>query len=121
MRSPADMETIQIDITNACVHNCANCTRFCGLHRKPFFMDFDTFQRAVDSMAGDRGSVGIMGGEPTLHPQFAEFMEYYRSHIPEPRPRTFCKLPLADFRTWVSRAIYRRGRHRGLWSSLGRG
>ena len=121
MRSPADMEVIQIEITNACIHNCANCTRFCGLHRKPFFMDPDTFKRAVDSFAGYRGVVGIMGGEPTLHPHFAEFMEYYRSRIPEPRPRTICKLPLADFRDWVSRTIYQRGRHRGLWSSLGRG
>ena len=62
MRSPADMQIIQIDITNACIHNCSNCTRFCGLHRKPFFMDFATFKKAVDSLAGYRGIVGVMGG-----------------------------------------------------------
>lgn len=45
------MRTIQIDITNACTHQCSNCTRFCGHHRKPFFMDLETFQRAVDSLA----------------------------------------------------------------------
>ena len=121
MRSPANMQIIQIDITNACIHNCSNCTRFCGLHRKPFFMDFETFKKAVDSLAGYKGIVGIMGGEPTLHPDFEKFMDYYQAHVPEPRPRTFCRLPLPDFSDWVARAIYQRGRHRGIWSSLGSG
>jgi len=121
MRSPADMEIIQIDITNACTHNCSNCTRFCGLHPKPFFMDFDTFKTAVDSMSGFRGVVGIMGGEPTLHPEFAKFMEYYRSKVPEPRPRTRRRFPISSFQDQVDCVKYRRGRHRGLWSSLGPG
>ena len=121
MRSPADMEIIQIDITNVCTHNCSNCTRFCGLHPKPFFMDFDTFKTAVDSMAGFRGVVGIMGGEPTLHPEFARFMEYYRSAVPEPRPRVTERFPMSNFQDQVDRVKYRRGRHRGLWSSLGPG
>ena len=42
MKSPQDMKIIQIDITNACTFNCSNCTRFCGQHPKPFFMDFET-------------------------------------------------------------------------------
>ena len=48
-------------------------------------------------------------------------MEYYRAHVPEPRPRTFCRLPLPDFGDWVARSISQRGRHRGIWSSLGSG
>lgn len=78
MRSPADMQTIQIDITNACSLACSNCTRFCGNHKKPFFMDYDTFQRAVDSLEGYSGVTGVMGGEPTLHPQFERFVLYLR-------------------------------------------
>ncbi len=121
MRSPADMEIVQIDITNACTHNCSNCTRFCGLHPKPFFMDAATFRRAVDSMAGFRGVVGIMGGEPTLHPDFAEFMEYYREKVPDTRPCVKERFPMSNFQDQVDRVKYRRGRHRGLWSSLGPG
>lgn len=78
MRSPADMQTIQIDITNACNLQCSNCTRFCGNHKKPFFMDFDTFKRAVDSLDGYNGVIGVMGGEPTLHPEFERFVLYIR-------------------------------------------
>lgn len=121
MRSPADMEIIQIDITNSCTHFCSNCTRFCGLHKKPFFMDFETFKKAVDSMKGYKGIVGIMGGEPTLHPEFARFMEYYRENVPDTRPHTTEIYPLANFQDQVDRMKYRRGRHRGIWSSLGTG
>ena len=76
MRSPADMEFIQIDITNACNMRCSNCTRFCGNHEKPFFMDFETFKQAVDSLDGFEGVTGIIGGEPTLHPEFEKFAGY---------------------------------------------
>ena len=78
MRSPADMQTIQIDITNACNKRCSNCTRFCGNHAENFFMDFDTFKRAVDSLDGYDGVIGVMGGEPTLHPEFERFALYLK-------------------------------------------
>ena len=79
MRSPQDMQIILIDITNACNEKCSNCTRFCGNHKKPFFMSFETFKRAVDSMKGFEGLVALIGGEPTLHPQFERFAEYLQS------------------------------------------
>lgn len=103
LKSPQDMGVIQIEITNFCPRKCSNCTRFVGLVKKPFFMDFDTFKKSVDSLKdfnkkvplGINGiqKVGIMGGEPTCHPKFEEFMEYYCSQIPKP--------------------------HRALWTSLG--
>lgn len=82
MRSPSDMRIIQIDITNACIHTCSNCSRMCGHHKKPFFMDFDTFKKAVDSLEGYDGTIGIMGGEPTLHPEFVKFALYLVSKYP---------------------------------------
>ena len=80
MKSPRDMIVVQIDITNACIHQCSNCTRFCGHHKKPFFMDFETFKRAVHSLDGYVGVVGLMGGEPTLHPEFTRMAQYLASH-----------------------------------------
>jgi hypothetical protein len=69
------MDTVQIEITDACVFRCGNCTRFCG-SKKPFYMEMDYYRRAVDSMVGYPNMVGIMGGEPLLHPQFAEICDY---------------------------------------------
>ena len=83
MRSPEDMRIIQIDVTNACVHTCSNCSRMCGHHAHPFFMDFDTFKKAVDSLEGFDGTIGIMGGEPTLHPEFERFTKYLASKYPK--------------------------------------
>lgn len=83
MKSPQDMRIIQIDVTNACIHHCSNCTRFCGHHKKNFFMDFETFKRAVDSLDGYVGTIGIMGGEPTLNPEFEKMVEYLATKKPQ--------------------------------------
>lgn len=83
MKSPRHMRIIEIDITNACDKRCSNCTRLCGHQTKPFFMDFETFKRAVDSLDGYQGIRSIMGGEPTLHPEFERFAEYLGSKFPQ--------------------------------------
>ena len=82
-------DTIQIEITNACVNQCGNCTRFCGHHSKPFFMDFETFKQAVDSLVEFSSLtqfpgthlVGMMGGEPLIHPDFVKMCNYLHSKI----------------------------------------
>jgi len=93
MRRLSDMETIQIEITNACVLQCGNCTRFCGHHKKPYMLDFGAFATAVDSMAGFPGMVGIMGGEPLLHPQFEAMCTYALSKIPRDQLGLWTVLP----------------------------
>jgi len=97
MKSPQDMRIIQIDVTNACIHQCSNCTRFCGHHKKPFFMDVETFKKAVDSMEGYVGTVSMMGGEPTIHPQFEELLTYLGSKYPNKKKDTQLKFPQRSF------------------------
>ena len=81
MKCLVDQDIIEIDITNACINSCSNCSRFCG-HQKPYFMSFDQFKQAVDSMVRFPGITGFMGGEPLLHPQFEAFCEYALTKIP---------------------------------------
>lgn len=81
MRALCDMDTIQIELTNACIYSCSNCTRFCG-HRKPYFMSREDFEHAVDSMVGYPKMTGFMGGEPLLHPEFEEFCLIAKGKIP---------------------------------------
>src|ERR1700722_5133277 len=90
MRPMSEMSTIQIEITNACVLKCSNCTRFSGTHHKPSFITREQFRNAIDSLVGfveqtTQGIVGFMGGEPLLHSQFAEFCEYALTKIPRER------------------------------------
>jgi len=95
------MHIIEIDITNACDKRCSNCTRLCGHHKKPYFMDFETFKRAVDSLDGFQGSWNLMGGEPTLHPEFERFVRYLASKFPKKKDPLV--MPQKDF----IRAIHR--------------
>jgi len=116
----AKQKILQIEVTNACPHRCSNCTRFSGHHRKPFFMDLETVERALDSVAKFPGMVGIMGGEPTIHPEFERIAELAASRR---RPRRLPRArlsPIRDFTEYRNRYLARiPGVSLGLWSSLG--
>jgi hypothetical protein len=84
-----DVRVIHIEITNACNLECANCTRFVGHHKKPFMMDLDTVRLAISSLEGFPGGIGMMGGEPTIHPQFREICAAFREMIPDKNKRQF--------------------------------
>lgn len=123
MRSPKDMSIIQIDITNACVHRCSNCTRFCGHHRKPFFMSFEDFKNAVDSLDEFPGIVGIIGGEPTLHPDFEKFVDYLRERRVKKRV-SMARKPIFDMQKFIQQSNFgdsAKHKKAGLWCSLNLG
>ena len=132
MRSPRDMQIIQIELTNACVHECSNCTRFCGHHKKNFFMDWDTYKRAVDSLKDFKGTIGIMGGEPTLHPEFDRFVHYLHDQIKYKKTKNNFIKPSEDFikkihqqeieNRKIHKNVYGKDKNAvygaGLWSAL---
>ncbi len=78
----SDVWLTQIEITNACFKQCVNCTRFVGHYKKPYFMDVELVEKAIDSLEGFPGGVGIMGGEPTMHPEFDEICMLIRKKVP---------------------------------------
>ncbi len=77
-----DAWLIQIEVTNACFLECTNCTRFVGHHKKPYFMDLPTIERAINSLIDFPGGIGIMGGEPTMHPQFDKICKLMQKKVP---------------------------------------
>jgi len=93
MRPLRDHDTIQIEITNACPNRCSNCTRLVGHHAKPYFMDYDTFTEAVDSLLEFPRMIGMMGGEPLIHPEFSKFCAYMREKVPRNRAGLWTSLP----------------------------
>lgn len=81
------MKVIQIEVTYTCNLRCSNCTRFVGHHNKPFIMDMETIERAIDSLEEFPGQIGIMGGEPTLHPEFPEICRLMQKKVKDRRKR----------------------------------
>ena len=92
---------IMIDITNACVNQCGNCMRFCGYHDDPFFMEFEYFKKVVDSLHDFDGQIGIIGGEPTLHPDFVKMVEYIRDTYPYKKEKGFVRQPISDVNGYI--------------------
>ncbi len=82
MREVKDKSGIHIDITNACIFSCTNCYKFVGHYVRHHFMELETVKKAIDSLEGYQGLVVITGGEPTLHPDFAEICRYLRKKVP---------------------------------------
>jgi hypothetical protein len=99
MIDPKRQWAIQIDVTNACTRACSNCTRFVGHLNSHFFMPLEEFARAAEALkdfpidsplsppdvlaiTGGRKMVGILGGEPLLHPEFSELARILERTVP---------------------------------------
>lgn len=72
MLAVRDKNIIQIEVTNACEHECTNCSRFSGHYHKTYFMELEQVEKAIESLLDFPGGIGIMGGEPLMHPDFLE-------------------------------------------------
>jgi hypothetical protein len=94
MIPPSQQWALQIDVTNACHLHCSNCTRLLDHARRRFFMAPDCFERAVRAVKdfpaesepcpkGRRKVVGIIGGEPLLHPEFPTLVDIMIQEIPQ--------------------------------------
>lgn len=86
MKPISAAKIIQIEVTDACFLRCANCSRLVGHRRTSYFMPLSQVADAIASLTEYDGVVGIVGGEPTLHPQFTEICDLLRAM----RPREKC-------------------------------
>ena len=101
MIPPSNQWCQQIDVTNLCALACSNCTRLL-LHATKdtrYYISTECFEKAVislkdfplqsgpDAWSNRRKVVGIIGGEPLLHPQFPELVDIICKHIPDVRHR----------------------------------
>lgn len=75
----------EVNITDHCNLNCQCCNHFSPLAGE-FFLEVGTFQKDLERIAeltsGDVGKIWLIGGEPLLHPQVAEFMYIARELFP---------------------------------------
>ncbi len=102
MIPPKEQWCIQIDVTSVCNRACSNCTRLIG-HAPTFFMSVPQFRNAIEvvkdfpnrsppSKSSHLKLIGIIGGEPLLHPGFSNLVSTLAENVSK--------------------------EHRGLWTGL---
>jgi hypothetical protein len=80
---PLEKKTcIQIEITSHCNLTCKDCSRFCGHQPNVYFLPLTHIKAALKSLEGFKGTIGCIGGEPTLHPKFEEICKLYQEYVP---------------------------------------
>jgi len=99
MKPIGNSQGVHLDITNVCHLKCINCTRFIAHLRKDQrqSMTLEQIEAGFDSLEGWHEHmplspvtnkppwIGIMGGEPTMHPQFEEFCAIVKRRYPKRR------------------------------------
>ena len=81
---------LQIQITRACNLACTHCTQASNLGGKPVMITLEEFEAACRSLVCYPGVVGIFGGCPTLHPEFVEICDIFRSYFPYEQRGLWC-------------------------------
>jgi hypothetical protein len=69
------MINMELNITLQCNMACPNCNRLCHVYRdRTEHMKLEQIQKFIDQIRNSDGvhKLKILGGEPLLHPQFAE-------------------------------------------------
>lgn len=123
MRSPSQMDIVQVDITTRCHLACSNCTRLIAHQPRREDMTIKAFEAAVMSMDGwnqPNRVLGIIGGEPTLHADFETIALTFADMWGGPKTE-HGRHPIPDMNVFAEARLYDRSNGRGLWTSLGAG
>lgn len=101
---------IEIDITWACNLRCYNCNRSCEQAPTGEGMTLDQIDRFVaESVAGGVRweRIRLLGGEPTLHPEFFSILERLRAYRDAHSPSTRIEVTSNGHGDKVQRALER--------------
>ncbi|MBI5489530.1 MAG: radical SAM protein [Deltaproteobacteria bacterium] len=85
------LDRVEIDITYACNLHCRSCNRSCSQAPTSEMMSLEHVQAFLDQARALQRQftlVNVLGGEPTLHPQFAEIVREISRAFPPGGPTT---------------------------------
>lgn len=86
------IDRIEYSITDNCNLNCAYCCHYAPIATK-YFVRLDKFEDDIAQLAfltnqgKDLGTLGLLGGEPLLHPDLIEMCYHARIMLPYSRIR----------------------------------
>lgn len=80
------LSEFQVHLNDNCNLNCKGCGHFCPIVTESHFLDAEKYDRDLCQMNQKFWGVGkiyLLGGEPLLHPQAAEFAAITRKRFPD--------------------------------------
>lgn len=97
---------IQILVTRACDKSCYSCTQGSNFAGKPATMTREHFEQALLSLKGYFGVVGVFGGNPAMHPDFAYLCEMMDRYVPFEQRGLWCNNPLTAENAKIMRKTF---------------
>lgn len=94
-RYPINMHRLEVDLTYRCQLRCSNCSRGCTQLPSDADISIEQIVRFLDSslQQGRRwDKVSILGGEPTLHPDFNEIINIMHEWFEKNSPHSDIKV-----------------------------
>lgn len=113
MKAPTDKsnDTIQIVVSRSCdLMWCSNCTQLLPFRKDAVHMSVDVFRQALRSLAGWPGIRGVFGGNPCVHPRFADLMAVLVEEVPDQRQRGLWTNNLLKHGALIRDVFYPHGR-----------
>ncbi len=100
---------IQIWTTNVCDKACFNCTQLGNIQSPRRFISVENFEKAVESLAGYFGVVGMFGANCALHPEFEALCLLLRKHVPKEQRGIWCNNPITLEKAQLMRETFTPG------------
>lgn len=97
---------IQIMITRSCDKACSHCTQGSNLKGKNVYMTTDEFRLACRSLKGYFGVYGCFGGNPAIHPHFADICQVMREEVPFKQRGLWCNNPITVENARIMQATF---------------
>ncbi len=79
-RHRIDNTIIEVNLTNHCNLSCSGCANSCSQAPDDGYMSIDQIEKFIDEMRQNHKGlrrIKLVGGEPTLHPQFNKILELF--------------------------------------------
>src|SRR6187431_1642781 len=75
---------LEIHLVHGCNFRCESCSHYSNQGHKGI-LSLEEAERSMSAWSTRilPGMISLLGGEPTLHPQLADFFELARKHWPE--------------------------------------
>ncbi len=103
-----NMEKLEIDITYSCNLNCINCCRSCSQAPENKHLTIDIIEKFIEDSDKKKKkwkSIHVLGGEPTLHPNFIEIISLLDKYFKKYSPNTELKVISNGFGSFVQEQL----------------